>query len=320
LQENDCNNLKSELAESVKRNYTDALLLSGGLDSSILANIVNPRYSWTIAFGNDAMDLSFARTVAAKYSKKHTEVILTDVELLNIIKEIIKLFKTFDPIEIRNSSVMYAGLSKAREEGISTIMTGDGGDELFAGYNYLKRYFFNIQMLKAELQRLWDTMHFSSRIIGRNLGMNVKTPFLDNKFICYAKSIDIVKLIGEHLNDWWGKFILRKCYEQELGNEIVWRPKQAQEQGAGVINIRDLLIKNLDDGSYKQNTTKALSEGVIIKDKEQLYYYSIFRMYFSPPKEEECLSVRCPKCNCCFKWRGSFCRTCGSFPVEPREV
>ena len=151
MQENDCNNLKSELAESVKRNYADALLLSGGLDSSILANIVNPRYSWTIAFGKDAMDLSFARTVATKYSKKHTEVILTDVELLNIIKEIIKLFKTFDPIEIRNSSVMYAGLSKAREEGISTIMTGDGGDELFAGYNYLKRYFFNIQMLKAEV-------------------------------------------------------------------------------------------------------------------------------------------------------------------------
>ncbi|MCD6037899.1 MAG: putative asparagine synthase [Nitrososphaeraceae archaeon] len=306
MQENDCNNLKSELAESVKRNYADALLLSGGLDSSILANIVNPRYSWTIAFGKDAMDLSFARTVATKYCKKHTEVILTDVELLNIIKEIIKLFKTFDPIEIR--------------EGISTIMTGDGGDELFAGYNYLKRYFFNIQMLKAEVQRLWDTMHFSSRIIGRNLGMNVKTPFLDNRFICYAKSIDIVKLIGEHLNDSWGKFILRKCYEQELGNEIVWRPKLAQEQGAGVINIRDLLIKNLDDGSYKQNTTKALSEGVIIKDKEQLYYYSIFRMYFSPPKEEECLSVRCPKCNCCFKWKGRFCRTCGSFPVEPREV
>ncbi|MDQ3983862.1 MAG: asparagine synthase-related protein, partial [Thermoproteota archaeon] len=218
----DCDNLKSELAESVKRNYADALLLSGGLDSSILANIVNPRYSWTIAFGKDAKDLSFARTVARKYSKKHMEVILTDVELLTIIREIIKLFKTFDPIEIRNSSVMYAGLSKAKEEGISTIITGDGGDELFAGYNYLKRYFFNIQMLKDELQRLWNTMHFSSRVIGRKLGINVKTPFLDKKFICYAKSIDNAKLIGEHLNDSWGKFILRKCYEHELGNEIVW--------------------------------------------------------------------------------------------------
>ena len=316
--DNDCNRLKSELCESIKRNYSNALLLSGGLDSSILASIVNPTFTWTIGFGKDSMDLSFARRVATKYSKKHTEIILTDLELLNIINEIIHLFKTFDPIEIRNSCVMYAGLSKVSEEGISTIMTGDGGDELFAGYNYLKRYFSDTQMLRAELQRLWDTMHFSSNLIGRKVGIEVKTPFLDEKFMYYVKCIDIVKMIGEHVNELWGKFILRKCYEYELGAEIVWRTKLAQEQGAGTIKIRDLLIKNLDDISYKEHTTKALSEGVIIKDKEHLYYYKIFRNYFSPPKEEECSSSRCPKCNCCFKWKGRFCRTCGAFPVTPR--
>ena len=114
--------------------------------------------------------------MATKYSKKHTEIILTDYELLSIINKIIYLFKTFNPIEIRNSSVMYAGLSKVREEGTSRIMTGDGGDELFAGYNYLKRYFPNMQALKAQLQRLWDTMHFSSSLIGSEVGIDVKTP------------------------------------------------------------------------------------------------------------------------------------------------
>jgi asparagine synthase (glutamine-hydrolysing) len=318
LLENDCSKLKSELAEAIKRNYANALLLSGGLDSSILASIVNPTYSWTTSFGKDATDLIFARKVAIKYSKKHTEIILTDVELLNIINEIIHLFKTFDPIEIRNSSVMYAGLSKAREDGISTIMTGDGGDELFAGYNYLKRYFSDMQILKAELQRLWDIMHFSSSLIGKKLGIDVKTPFLDKKFMYYVKSIDIVKMVGEHANDLWGKFILRKCYEQEIGTDIAWRTKLAQEQGAGITNIRDLLLKKFDDISYKENTTRALSEGVIIKDKEQLYYYTIFRSYFSPPKDEKCSSARCPKCNCCFRWKGTFCRICGAFPVIPR--
>jgi asparagine synthase (glutamine-hydrolysing) len=317
LLENDCNRLKSELCESIERNNADGLLLSGGLDSSILASIVNPSYSWTIGFGRDSPDLSFARRVATKYSKKHTEIILTDFDLLNIINEIIYLFKTFDPIEIRNSSVMYAGLSKVREEGISTIMTGDGGDELFAGYNYLKRYFSNMQVLKAELQRLWDTMHFSSRLIGREVGIDVKTPFLDKKFMYYCKSIDIDKMVGKHVNELWGKFVLRKCFEQELGAKIVWRTKLAQEEGAGIINIRNLLMKRLDDSSYKEDITKALFEGVIIKDKEQLYYYKIFRTYFSPPKYEECSSARCPNCSCCFKWKGRFCRTCGAFPVTP---
>lgn len=314
---NDCSRLKSELRESIERNYSNALLLSGGLDSSILASIVNPSFTWTIGFGKDSMDLSFARRVATKYSKKHTEIILTDLELLNIINEIIYLFKTFDPIEIRNSTVMYAGLSKVSEEGISTIMTGDGGDELFAGYNYLRRYFSDTQTLKAELQRLWDIMHFSSSVIGKKVGIDVKTPFLDEKFMHYAKCIDTVKMIGEHVNELWGKFILRRCYEHQLGSGVVWRTKLAQEQGAGTIKIRDILIKNLDDTSYRENITKALSEGVTIKDKEQLYYYKIFRKYFSPPKEEQCSSSRCPKCNCCFKWKGRFCRTCGAFPVIP---
>jgi asparagine synthase (glutamine-hydrolysing) len=314
---NDCSRLKTELGESVERNFASTLLLSGGLDSSILASIVNPTYSWTVGFGRDSLDLSFARQVATKYSKKHTEIILTDLELLNIIHEIIQLFKTFDPIEIRNSSVMYAGLSKVRKEGISTIMTGDGGDELFAGYNYLKRYFSDMRMLKAELQRLWDTMHFSSKLIGKKVGIDIKTPFLDKKFMDYCKSINIVKMIGEHETELWGKFILRKCFEQELGTKIVWRTKLAQEQGAGIINIRNLLMNNVDDLSYEEETTKALSEGVIIKDKEQLYYYKVFRTYFPPPKDEECSSTRCPKCNCCFKWNGRFCRTCGAFPVIP---
>jgi asparagine synthase (glutamine-hydrolysing) len=315
---NDCNNLKSELGESVKRNYTDALLLSGGLDSSILASIVNPKSTWTIAFRKNAMDLNFADAVAKKYSKKHTAVVISNNELFNIIKEIIKIFKTFDPIEIRNSSVMYAGLSKAREEGISTIMTGDGGDELFAGYNYLKRYFVDNRTLKTELERLWDIMHFSSSTIGRKLRIDIKTPFLDKKFMDYAKSVDIVKLKGEYMNVSWGKFILRKCYEHELGAEIVWRSKLPQEEGSGIINLREVLIKKIKDSSYKYNATKALAEGVLIRDKEQLYYYSIFRKYFSPPKEEECSSARCPKCNCCFTWKGRFCRTCGAFPVVPQ--
>ena len=94
--ENDCNRLKSELCESIKRNNADGLLLSGGLDSSILASMVNPTYSWTIGFGRDSPDLSFARLVATKYSKKHTEIILTDYELLSIINKIIYLFKTFE--------------------------------------------------------------------------------------------------------------------------------------------------------------------------------------------------------------------------------
>ncbi|MGI0049645.1 MAG: asparagine synthase-related protein, partial [Nitrososphaera sp.] len=71
----DCEQLVRLLAESVRRNHADALLLSGGLDSSILASLLHPEYSVAAGFGTDAPDLAHARQVAGRYSKRHVEVI-----------------------------------------------------------------------------------------------------------------------------------------------------------------------------------------------------------------------------------------------------
>ena len=139
--QDDCLQLTKLLTQSVERNRTDALLLSGGLDSSILASILYPAYSVTAGFGNDAPDLAYARQIARKYSNRHVEVIFAQEKMLGMVEQVIQVFQTFDPIEIRNSCVALAGIKQAKNDGYSKIMTGDGGDELFAGYNYLARYY-----------------------------------------------------------------------------------------------------------------------------------------------------------------------------------
>jgi asparagine synthase (glutamine-hydrolysing) len=311
-----CKRIKSLLSQSVKRNHADALLLSGGLDSSILASILNPKCSLTVSLGNNTPDLEFSRSLATRYSGTHIQIILSDEQLLEVIEQVIRTLKTFDPLEIRNSSVVFVGMKIAQENGYAKVMTGDGGDELFAGYNYLRRYFSNIATLDAELRRLWDRMHFSSSQIAKTIGIDVKTPFLDRKFSTYAKSIDVSHKIGQYRGYQWGKFILRKCFELDLGKEIVWRQKFAQEQGAGTVKIKNYFSNNFDEG-YQMETKQALSTGVKIRDKEHLYYYKLFRKYFSAPKDEECSCLRCPECNGCFNSIGKFCRICGAFPVIP---
>ena len=245
-----CTKLKGLLYKSVQKNHADALLLSGGLDSSILACLAKPKVSFTISLGDNAPDLEYANAVAAKYSREHIVVKLTNEKLLEIIEELIKIMKTFSPLEIRNSSVALAGIKAAANKGCEYIMTGDGGDELFAGYNYLSRYYHDIKMLDKEIRKLWDTMHFSSLYLGEIAGIDVKTPFLEEDFVKYAKSIQIVDKIGNHHGSTWGKFILRKCYESDLGEEIVWRRKLAQEEGAGTTNIRTFISEKLDDDSF----------------------------------------------------------------------
>src|ERR687888_333444 len=313
-----CKELRTLLRRSVTRNYADAILLSGGLDSSILVCIAKPKVSFTVSLGDNAPDVRYARTIASRYGTKHTIVILTYKKLLEVIEELVKVLRTFNPLEIRNSSVVLAGMKAAKDQGYTNIMTGDGGDELFAGYNYLSRYYDDTGALDKELHRLWNVMQFSSLHLGKITKVDVKAPFLDVRFLSYAKSIRTAEKIGEYRASKWGKFPLRKCYESDLGEEIEWRPKLAQEQGAGTINITGFISRRLDDQSFSLGKKGALDESIKIRDKEHLYYYLLYRKYFSPPKDEACNGrLRCPECKGCFTTAGRFCRICGSFPVKP---
>jgi asparagine synthase (glutamine-hydrolysing) len=311
-----CEQLVRLLTESVERNRADALLLSGGLDSSILASILRPKYSVAAGFGADAPDLVYARQVGGKYSRRHVEVIFDQNKMSELVEQAIQIFRTFDPIEIRNSVVALAGIEQAKSDGHSTIMTGDGGDELFAGYNYLTRYFSDPQRLDLELRRLWQVMHFSSRKLGEHVGVKVKTPFLDEEFALIAKSIGVNDKVGEHRGSKWGKFILRKCFETTLA-ELAWRPKLAQEQGGATDKYQNNVEAMIDDLTFENKARLSQEQdGVAIRSKEHLNYYAIFRSYFPPPKEEDCKS-RCPQCQGCMLPDGRFCRTCGAFPVTP---
>jgi asparagine synthase (glutamine-hydrolysing) len=307
------------LTESIQRNHADALLLSGGLDSSILGSILHPKYSVAVGFGSDAPDLAYARQVAEKYSSKHAEVIFDQNMMAELVEQIIQIIKTFDPIEIRNSAVALAGIERAKSDGYNAIMTGDGSDELFAGYNYLTRYYSDPQKLDLELRRLWQVMHFSSKKLGEYVGVKVKTPFLDEKFLSFAKSISVSEKVGERSGKKCGKFILRRCFEAALG-DIVWRDKLAQEQGAAIGKYQKYIEDMLDDRTFASKSRIANEyDSVRIRSKEHLHYYAIFRSHFSPPKEEDC-ELRCPECSGCMAQGGRFCRTCGAFPVMPRSL
>jgi asparagine synthase (glutamine-hydrolysing) len=310
----DCSELFRRLKGAVDRNRADALLLSGGLDSAVIASILRPQYAVTAALGNGAPDLAYARQ-AARYCKAHAEEVFTEERMVELVDVVVQVFRTFDPIEVRNSCVALAALQRAKEDGHDAVVTGDGGDELFAGYNYLSRYYGDSEKLGQELERLWEVMHFSSKALGERIGIEVKAPFLDAEFAEYAKSIPASEKVGEHQGTNWGKFVLRRCFESELG-ELAWRIKMAQEQGAGTDLFYKYIDDMIDDSMYARKSRIALAEGVRLRSKEHLHYYAMYRSYNAPPKDEKA-SMRCPECSGPFRWKGKFCRTCGAYPVTP---
>lgn len=311
-----CAELKEVLTASIQRNLSDAILLSGGLDSSIIA-VIASRFAnltgVTVAYDN-APDLGYARIIAEKYSIKHLIKHLAIDDVNDAITNVIKIMKTFDPMEIRNTSVIYTSLKMLKENGFRSMMTGDGGDELFVGYNYMQR--LDYEKLESELKKLWEMMHFSSITVGKELGVEIKTPYLDREFVEFAKQIPINMKIREEDGVKWGKWILRSCFEDYVTKEIAWRKKMPLEEGAG-INVFAERFNFMNENDFVEKVKHyVLNESVRIRDREHLHYYTIYRKFFDAPKTGECES-RCPDCMGCVRNDSRFCKTCGAFPIKP---
>jgi asparagine synthase (glutamine-hydrolysing) len=127
------------------------------------------------------------------------------------------------------------------------------------------------------------------------------------------------KKIAVHKGIIYGKFFLRSCFREILGDEITWRKKEALESGSGINKIIPYLENSITHEDFLEGYRKAKNEGVLIRTKEHMYYYQKYRKFFDPPihqiYDQPEKSKRCPSCNTLFIWRGSFCKTCGAYPV-----
>lgn len=307
-----CKTLKSFLQNSIDCN---TILLSGGLDSSILAVLGSNkiRYTITVVYVT-APDLNYARRIAEKHKFEHIIKHISTEEALEYVRSIIKIMHTFDPMEIRNSIVLYAAMLEAKKHNLDCIITGDGADELFAGYNYMLK--FEYPRLEEELCRLRSIMHFSSLKIGEELDVSVSTPYLTDEVIRIAKEIPVNLKVREHNGIRYGKWILRECFKDILG-DIAFRRKMAMEEGSGLNKLSSIF--EIDD--YDNEVIKAKEEGVRIRSKEHLYYYKIFREEYEIPKSlfKRC-NFRCPDCLSYIDMKAKYCRICGSYPVKPMST
>ena len=313
-----CSKLVKTLDKSVERNMTDGILLSGGLDTSILAYLASKRAklkAFTAALRNaPAPDIVYATLMANLFGLKHLVHSFDKYELHNAIHVVVKAMDSFDPMEIRNSVTIYIVLKCAKENGVNTVMTGDGCDELFAGYDFL--YGLEKERLNLELQKLWNAMSFSSIRLADVLNMEVRLPYLDSESKKFAMELQPNLKIRNEGGQTWGKWILRKAFENLLPKEIVWRIKAPIESGSGTSILPDLFNSIIPDAEFEQKRSKYLDEDkVTIRDKEQLFYYEIYRSAIGTPHPTDFKGKICPCCNSSVPNTATYCRRCGGHPI-----
>ena len=191
---------------------------------------------------------------------------------------------------------MYMSLETLHKKNVKTVLTGDGADEIFAGYNFLLNK--STAELEDELKRIKKVMHFSSQEIAKTFGIEIESPFLDKRIIEFADTIPISMMVNNKNEKVFGKWILRKAFEEYLPKSIVWREKSPMQDGAGTVGLSDLFESIISDERFAKKSEKIKTEDdVIIRSKESLHYYEIFKENFEIPEKSDTGKNHCPDCN-----------------------
>ena len=304
------------LTNAVNECKSDWIALSGGLDSSILSHLRKDQKPQTMTIITKdflGTDLTFAQIIAKHLGLNLSLIQVSMEEVLDSINETIKILGNYNDVEIRNSIVPYIYLTTLKKKGVDSVITGDGADEVFAGYNFLLKK--SDEEIGEELKRIKKIMHFPSKDIARSLNMKVETPFLNEELIKFSDDIEISEKINAKDGEKFGKWILRETFEKYLPNNITWREKSPMQDGSGTNNLTGLFNTIITDDIFTQKKTRILEEdGVYIRTKESLHYYECFRKTNSVKKSNS--DNRCPDCDYEIAPNSRFCRMCGKFPIN----
>lgn len=281
--------IRHTLEEAVrKRLMSDVPLgvyLSGGLDSTIIAAIVARMRPGVHSFAvgvEGSEDLKNAREAAKVLGTQHHEYIYTEEEMLKALPEIIYYLESFDPLLVRSAIPNYF-LARMTRQYVTVVLTGEGADELYAGYHYLKK-FDEDAALHRELLKLTETLYNCNLQRCDRMTMahsiEARVPFLDIDFI--ELSMQIPRQDKIHPETQTEKWILRRAFEDILPEHVTWRKKEQFSKGAGSSHLLEQLAESqISDASFaKQSGFIRQNTGIHITSKEMLLYYNEFIKFF----------------------------------------
>ncbi len=304
--------IRQALKDSVRRQLMSdvpyGVLLSGGLDSSVVSAIAErfsehriedggqTRAYWprlhSFAVGLEgAPDLAKARLVADHIGTVHHEIHYTVQEGLDALRDVIYYIETYDVTTVRASTPMYLLARVIRSMGIKMVLSGEGADEVFGGYLYFHkapsaRDFHEETVRKLSKLHLYDCLRANKSLSA--WGVEGRVPFLDKEFLDVAMALDPEAKMcpGQTIE----KQILREAFADMLPAEVAWRQKEQFSDGVGYAWI-DTLKRITSEAVTDQQMAHAAERFPINppRNKEEYYYRSIFAEHF--PSDSAARSV-----------------------------
>ena len=322
----DCGNCYSIQVEAV-RNALEAavrrqlmsdvpygVLLSGGLDSSVISAVARKFAARRIETDGKAMawwpqlhsfavglkgapDLAKAREVADHIGTVHHEINYTIQEGLDAVRDVIYYIETYDVTTVRASTPMYLLARVIKSMGIKMVLSGEGADEVFGGYLYFHKApdaqaFHEETVRKLSKLHLYDCLRANKSLSA--WGVEGRVPFLDKEFLDVAMRLNpSAKMCPSKTIE---KKIVRDAFSCLLPESVAWRQKEQFSDGVGYSWIDTL--KEITSQAVSDEQMAHASERFPINppmNKEEYYYRSIFEEYF--PSDSAARSVPSVACS-----------------------
>ncbi len=304
--------IRDALEKSVERHLMcdvpHGVLLSGGLDSSVIAALAHKIYrrrveddaespAWwpqlhSFAIGLEGSpDLAAAKKVAEHLGSIHHGFEYTVSDGLDALSDVIYHLETYDVTTIRASTPMYLLARKIKAMGIKMVLSGEGADEIFGGYLYFHkspdaRAFHEETIRKLDRLHLFDCLRANKSMAA--WGVEARVPFLDRRFLDVAMSIqpEAKRPASGRIE----KHILREAFQGYLPEEILWRQKEQFSDGVGyawIDSLREFAEQSVDDSELEAAKFKFPINTP--ETKEAYLYRKLFSQHFPSNAAARCV-------------------------------
>ncbi|CAL9247316.1 unnamed protein product [Arabidopsis halleri] len=288
----------------IKRLMTDVpfgVLLSGGLDSSLVASITARHLAGTKAAKQwgpqlhsfcvgleGSPDLKAGKEVAEYLGTVHHEFHFSVQDGIDAIEDVIYHVETYDVTTIRASTPMFLMSRKIKSLGVKMVLSGEGSDEIFGGYLYFhkapnKHEFHQETCRKIKALHKYDCLRANKSTSA--FGLEARVPFLDKDFINTAMSLDPESKMIKPEEGRIEKWVLRRAFDDEerpyLPKHILYRQKEQFSDGVGyswIDGLKDHAAQNVND-KMMSNAAHIFPHNTP-NTKEAYYYRMIFERFF----------------------------------------
>jgi asparagine synthase (glutamine-hydrolysing) len=227
--------LEEAVAKRVDTDLPVGVIFSGGLDSAAVLRLAVERHPCVTAYTagfEDAEDLAVARRYCAELGVEHVVTVLDLDLLVERLPRVIVQSELFETVDVMDASVSSLAFEAAARRGLKVVLTGDGSDELLAGYDLFRRHPDPQALLDYRLGNLYRTDLQRVDRMSMAYGVEARVPFLDRRLVELAYSAPLRLKLRDGVEKW----LLRAAVDDLLPEYVAWRPKSRMAEGSGLFD------------------------------------------------------------------------------------